>query len=98
MENKETLEEDAETEFYITINKIIDGGKDLPKGYSVTRGQAVDYAFKIALEVVKWQQQQNKNLYNEEEVFRLILARNVEFGIIEKTSVVKEWFEKFKKK
>lgn len=58
MNKQETLEEAAKTELYITINKIIDGGKDLPKGHNVTRGQAVDYAFETALKIAKWQQEQ----------------------------------------
>jgi uncharacterized protein (DUF433 family) len=64
---KETLEEVAETELYITINKIIDGGKNLIKGTNVSRGQAVDYAFDIALKIAKWQAER---MYSEEEVIK----------------------------
>lgn len=93
---QETLEEAAETELYITINKIIDGGKDLPKGYSVTRGQAVDYAFKIALEVAKWQQERS---YYDEEVKFIInkLAKDCYF-MQEPNQNIAKWFKQFKKK
>jgi hypothetical protein len=67
---QETLEEVAETELYITINKIIDGGKNLIKGTNVSRGQAVDYAFDIALKIAKWQA---KRMYSEEEVRHLLI-------------------------
>jgi len=93
---QETLEEAAETELYITINKIIDGGKDLPKGYSVTRGQAVDYAFKIALEVTKWQQEKS---YSKEEMHKLMDDyQNYLVKTNEPVKTFKEWFEQFKKK
>lgn len=62
-----------------------------------------DIITKIAFEEgAKWQQQQNKNLYSEEEVLNLFkqyqnsfpLHRNVQVLDIEFT----EWFEQFKKK
>jgi hypothetical protein len=62
---KETLEEYNETEIHLAINKIIDGGKDLVKGFNVSRGQAVDYAFDVALKTAKWQ---SDRMYSEEEV------------------------------
>ena len=43
----------------------------------------------------KWQA---KRMYSEEDVIKILLARNAEWGIIGKTSEVVEWFEQFKKK
>jgi hypothetical protein len=42
----------------------------------------------------KWQA---KRMYSEEEVIKILLARNTELGIIEKTSEIIEFFEQFKK-
>lgn len=42
-----------------------------------------------------WQQER---MYSEEEVLKILLAKNVDLGIIGKTSEVKEWFEQFKNK
>jgi hypothetical protein len=100
---QETLEEVAETELYRIINKIIDGGRDLPKGVNVSRGHAVDYAFEIALKVCKWQQEQNKNLYSEEDLEKAYKdgGRN-EYDFINKYHCkarisFDKWFEQFKK-
>jgi hypothetical protein len=86
---KETLEEVAETELYITINKIIDGGKNLIKGTNVSRGQAVDYAFDIALKIAKWQAER---MYSEEDMRDMYDYGYNNYLPIEKA------FEKFKKK
>lgn len=43
----------------------------------------------------KWQ---TERMYSEEEVLKILLAKNVDLGIIGKTSEVKEWFEQFKNK
>lgn len=97
---QETLEEVAETELYKTINKIINGGKDLPKGTTVSRGQAVDYAFNIALEITKWQA---KRMYSEEDMKKMYKAgyqKGVTGSPIQNNIEIpsKEWFEQFKKK
>ena len=93
---KETLEEANETELYQTINKIIDGGKDLPKGFNVSRGQAIDYAFKIALEISKWQQERS---YSEEEVLELLHKRmTYTLGEEYKEETTLEWLEHLKNK
>ena len=95
---QETLEETAETELYITINKIIDGGKDLPKGHNVTRGQAVDYAFETALKITKWQQER---MYSEEEVgellYNVIGEYGKHYGIMIDGKMLNDLFEQFKK-
>jgi len=41
---------------------------------------------------------QAERMYSKEEVLKILLASNVELGIIDKTSEVEEWFNKFKKK
>lgn len=84
---KETIEEATETELYLTINKTIDGGKNLSKGYNVTRGQAIDYAFDIAVEVAK-------KMYSDKEVIQLLIKFNQEIREVED---VRGWFERFKK-
>jgi hypothetical protein len=47
-------------------------------------------------------QEENKpsleKMYSEEEIVKILLARNVELGIIERTSEVIEWFQQYKKK
>ena len=40
---------------------------------------------------------QAERMYSKEEVLKILLARNVELGIIDKTSEVEEWFNRFKK-
>lgn len=93
---KRKLEEAAETELYLTINKIIDGGKDLPKGYNVSRAQAIDYAFDIAVKIAKWQAER---MYSEEEVEKIVRDAYT-FGEKEfkHFGAFEEWFEQFKKK
>ena len=50
--------------------------------------------------VTKWQQQQNKNLYSEEDIINALhsleLKYNRDFSKIYQG--IKEWFEQFKKK
>ena len=82
---------EKEAELYQTINKIIDGGKNLPKGFEVSRGQAIDYAFDVALEVAE-------KLYTEEDLHNtfyngwIYRGENYTFP-----KAKKEWFEQFKK-
>jgi hypothetical protein len=85
---QETLEEACETELYENINIIIDGGKDLPKGITVSRGQAVDYAFNVALKSAKWQAERMYEIMNA-------YADDVMGGC---NLRAEEWFEKFKSK
>ena len=81
-------EENAKTELYSAINKIINGGKDLVKGISVSRGQAIDYAFNIALKVAKWQAER---MYSEEEIRKA-------FGASDEGWVnFDAWYKNFKK-
>ena len=46
----------------------------------------------------KWQQEQDKKLYSEEEIIDLLLARDIELNSFEGIDKAKEWFEQFKKK
>jgi hypothetical protein len=68
------------------------------KKFPKSSNQVIDFANELRRESAKWQQEQNKNKYSEEEVLKILLARNVELGIIDKTSEVEEWFNRFKKK
>lgn len=86
-----TKQVEREAELYQTINKIIDGGKNLPKGFEVSRGQAIDYAFDVALEVAE-------KLYTEEDLHNafyngwMYRGENYTFP-----KAKKEWFKQFKK-
>lgn len=46
----------------------------------------------------KWQQQQNKNLYSEEEVLDILSIRLKYFGIQPNEVIDRKWFEQFKNK
>jgi hypothetical protein len=96
---EETLEEAAER---IVKNKVglhyfgnETSLENLAKKEYVIAGAKSDAAREYWFE--KFQQEQNKNKYSEEEVLKILLARNVELGIIDKTSEVEEWFNRFKK-
>jgi hypothetical protein len=103
---KETLEEseaelyleERETELYLTINKIIDGGKNLIKGHEISRGHTIDYAFDIALEVTKTQM---KKMNSDEDMiaFMQFIISNPDLGntssVSEKTA--RYYLEQFRK-
>ncbi len=102
---QENIEEDAETKHYRAINTIIDGGKDLVKGVNVSRGQAIDYAFSVALKTAAWQQ---KRMFSNEEVKTLVdiinwydnnsdVCPNFEIPEIKKGIDLFDWFIEFKK-
>jgi len=53
----------------------------------------------------KWQQEQDKNKYSEEEVYKLLLKHQSDYRSSVRNSYpltwsfdIKEWFEQFKKK
>ena len=50
------------------------------------------------MEGAKWQQEQDKNKYSEEEVFKLLKEFNKQKLKLGNNFNVKEWFEQFKKK
>jgi hypothetical protein len=51
-------------------------------------------SFKIGIE---WQQEQDKNKFSEEEVFKIVLKSKKECYLLTNEET-KEWFEQFKKK
>ena len=91
MENKETLEEVAQW----TIDNRY------PKS-EFEKVSDTEMYHTIIEKVSKWQQQQDKNKYSEEEVRNIIFKfssdfdtkRNIEITLEEQ----KQWFEQFKKK
>jgi hypothetical protein len=50
------------------------------------------------IEGVKWQQEQDKKRYSEEEVLDLLHRRSFHLTHKKDTKTTKEWFEPFKKK
>ena len=75
----------------VYLNQLID---EANKEFSLDR----KLAKKVALKFAKWQQEQNKNLYSEEEVHAIIESyqNNVENNPNHIT--YDKWFEKLKKK
>jgi hypothetical protein len=83
MNNKETIEEAAER--YATGKSSSDVFK---------KAHIRDF-----IEGAKWQQEQDKNKYSEEEVFRLLVHSNERYGKRSVTTqCIKTWFELFKNK
>ena len=84
---QETIEQAAERLYPTTIDSFTDSGFDT--------SETERLIFKNG---AKWQQEQNKNLYSEEEVHEIILSyqNNVENSPNHIT--YNEWFEQFKKK
>ena len=92
---QEIVEDSSEIDLHLVINRIIDGGKDLVKGFNVSRGHAVDYAFDIALKTGEYQA---KRMYSEEDMQKAFQAgwKNNQYPL--SCPTFKEWFEQFKKK
>ena len=94
---QETLEEAAERLYPTTINSFTDSGFDMSETERL-----------IFINGAKWQQEQNKNLYSEEDMIEfadfycqykeLIKLEKWEIIEISKKDVFKKWFEKLKKK
>ena len=85
---KETLEEVAENYSKITLNK---------------GGLISDKQVNGFIAGAKWQQEQDKNKYSEEEVIKLLIYCKDRFGDSElyhysHDDEVKKWFEQVKKK
>jgi hypothetical protein len=65
-----------------------------------------NYAFKellipVFIDAFKWQQEQDKKMYSEEEVINLLYERECKLNLynhIFDYQDTKEWFEQFKKK
>jgi hypothetical protein len=80
---QETLEESAERIYPKSKNQVVDFANDLRKeGF---------------LKCAKWQQEQDKNKYSEEEVLE-ILYKHTEDLLAGKKVTLEEWFEQFKNK
>ena len=87
---KETLEEVAENYSKITLNK---------------GGLISDKQVNGFIAGAKWQQEQDKNKYSEEEVLEILLKHQSDYrSTVRNTSPlnwsfdIKKWFEQFKKK
>ena len=80
---QETTLEEAEKEFEKLLN-----GKALPTKQLT---EVAEHYFIIGYEIGQ------ERMYSEEEVLKILLAKNADLGIIGKTSEVIEWFEQFKK-
>ena len=63
--------------------------------YSDIDGKMV---IKYAIDVAKWQQEQDKNKYSEEEVIDLLYKKSIYQDHFESDAELREWFEQFKKK
>ena len=96
---QETLEEVRmvkRTELYNSILSIV---KQLPR--KEVQDDAMDApscTYELEQLFLKWQQEQNKNLYSEEEVHKILgsYSANKEFFSYKYT--YNKWFEQFKKK
>lgn len=89
---QETLEETAERLVRLHPDFEVEGFSDYQNG-----------RFNGIIEGIIWLQEQNKNLYNDEEVKKLLISCKDTFsrGDLENyhsDTEVEEWFEKFKKK
>jgi len=68
--------------------------EEVAKNYSKGWGEYDDK--KAFIEGAKWQQEQDKNKYSEEEVINILQELCYDLG--EPKSRIKEWFEQFKNK
>ena len=91
MKNKETLEEVAEREI---PNRI----RSTPFGSKFEWEPRKER--KAFIRGAKWQQEQNKNLYSEEEVVNILIKAYIDIQKrkISNQAVLASWFEQFKKK
>jgi hypothetical protein len=88
MKNKETLEEVAE-------RILFENTKNVEIRYRGGR----DSVIKSMLDIAKWQQEQDKNKYSEEEVIELLHSRmRYTLGEDYKEMTTIDWFEQYKKK
>ena len=93
---QETIEEAAERLYPTTINSFTDSGFDMSETERL-----------IFINGAKWQQEQNKNLYSEEDMIEfadfyyqykeLIKLEKWEIIEISKKDVFKKWFEQYKR-
>ena len=93
MENKETLEE-------AKINNLI---KLFGKDFDLEPRNVIESCNDSFIEGVKWQQEQNKNLYSEEDLREAFRQgeQNISYSEIyglDSKLTEQEWFEQYKKK
>ena len=89
--NEETLEKAAK-KIYLSYEN-----NDLLYGHS----EELQLAYKAGIvDGAKWQQEQDKNKYSEEEVYQLLydLSAQVLNNKISTPKLLEKWFEQFKKK
>jgi hypothetical protein len=87
---QKTLKEVAEN---LTTDQIAWNWLDIEENYNSIEDTI---SFEKGVEIgAKYQAER---MYSKDEVLKILLARNVELGIIDKTSEVEEWFNRFKKK
>ena len=87
-QKQETLEEAAERLYPTTINSFTDSGFDMSETERL-----------IFINGAKWQQEQNKNLYSEEDMYKLMYEYQEWLVLtLEPVKTFEEWFKQFKKK
>ena len=100
MKNKETLEEVRKVERTELFNSIFSVVKQIPrKDVECDAMDASSCSYEIEQLFYKWQQEQNKKLYSEEETIQKIIDY-VDFQFNthgELNTEIIKWFEQFKK-
>ncbi len=105
MKNKETLEEVIKVERTELFNSIFSVVKQIPrKDVECDAMDASSCSYEIEQLFYKWQQEQDKNKYSEEDLISLLefnyKKETNQLGTLRKDysqKIVKEWFEQFKK-
>ena len=104
MKNKETLEEVRKVERTELFNSIFSVVKQIPrKDVECDAMDASSCSYEIEQLFYKWQQEQNKKLYSEEELREAFRQgeQNINYSEIyglDSKLTEQEWFEKLKKK
>jgi hypothetical protein len=92
MGNKEALEEAAERLYREYPNNPLD-----KPDWRYNRDVNCFKKRKAFIAGAKWQQEQDKNKFSEEEVLDLLHRRSFDLTHKKDTKTTKEWFEQFKK-
>ncbi len=103
---QETLEEVRKVERTELFNSIFSVVKQIPrKDVECDAMDASSCSYEIEQLFYKWQQEQDKNKYSEEDLISLLefnyKKETNQLGTLRKDysqKIVKEWFEQFKKK
>ena len=96
---KETLEEVKKVERTELFNSIYSVVKKIP--IKDVDGDSMDIpscTYELEQLFYKWQQEQDKNKYSEEEVLTLLYMKSIYNDLYESNEEVQKWFNKFKKK